>query len=79
MAKSAAAKAAPTAVKFVPSAPTHRIVAYRGVRPVQLGGGWVTESGNGIRLRLDFLPSIDIEGKIEEICVFTNNREANNV
>lgn len=78
MAKSAAAKAAPTAVEFVPTAPSHRVVAYRGERPVRLGSGWTTQAGNGVKLRLDFLPAQDANGKIEEICIFINNREDDN-
>ena len=78
---STAAKAAPVAVaskEFVPTAPTHRVVAYRGTRAVPLGGGWVTESGNGIKLRLDAMPLHRPDGRIEEICVFLANREEGN-
>lgn len=78
MAKSAAAKAAPTAVEFVPTAPSHRVVAYRGERPVRLGSGWHTENGTGLKFKLDFLPAQDANGKIEEIYLFINNREDDN-
>ena len=79
-ATTAAPPAAQEAAEFIPTAPSHDVVVYRGSRRVDIGSGRPTDSGNGIKVKLDHLPRVNQEGNIEQINIFLKRerKEATN-